>query len=159
MSGGLRRYVPEPVAVRLERGQPIEGGEHDVSVLFVDIRGYTAYSEQQEAGTVFSMVNRYTEAVSAVIQRRGGTVVEFLGDGLMAVFGAPEPMPQHAREAVRAAREVVAAVRNLALGSQEGAAPITASSRLSASICRISRPRDAPIARRTAISLVRALAR
>jgi class 3 adenylate cyclase len=126
MSEGLRRYVPEPVAVRLERGQPIEGGEHDVSVLFVDIWGYSAYSEQQEAGTVFSMVNRYTEAVSGVIQRRGGTVVEFLGDGLMAVFGAPEPMPQHAREAVRAACEVVATVRNLALGTREGAAPITA---------------------------------
>jgi len=95
-------------------------------VLFVDIWGYSAFSEQQEAGTVFSMVNRYTEAVSAVIQRRGGTVVEFLGDGLMAVFGAPEPMPEHAREAVRAACEVVTAVRNLALGSHEGAAPITA---------------------------------
>ena len=53
------------------------------------------------------MVNRYTEAVSAVIQRRGGTVVEFLGDGLMAVFGAPEPMPDHARVAVEAACEVV----------------------------------------------------
>jgi class 3 adenylate cyclase len=126
MSEGLRRYVPEPVAVRLERGQPIEGGEHDVSVLFVDIWGYSAFSEQREAGTVFSMVNRYTEAVSAVIQRRGGTVVEFLGDGLMAVFGAPEPMPEHAREAVRAACEVVTAVRNLALGSHEGGAPITA---------------------------------
>jgi len=74
---------------------------------------------------VFSMVNRYTEAVSAMIQRRGGTVVEFLGDGLMAVFGAPEPMPEHAREAVRAACEVVTAVRNLALGSDQRAAPIT----------------------------------
>ena len=111
MSEALRRYVPEPVAARLTRGQSIEGGERDVSVLFVDIRGYTTYSEQQAAGTVFSMVNRYTEAVSAVIQRRGGTVVEFLGDGLMAVFGAPEPMPDHARVAVQAACEVVATVR------------------------------------------------
>ena len=72
------------------------------------------------------MVNRYTEAVSAVIQRRGGTVVEFLGDGLMAVFGAPEPMPDHARAAVQAACEVVATVRQLALGPRDGAPPITA---------------------------------
>src|SRR5262249_60826887 len=100
MSEGLRRYVPEPVAARLERGQPIEGGEREVSVLFVDIWGYTAYSEQQAAGTVFSMVNRYTEAVSEVIQRRGGTVVEFLGDGLMAVFGALAPPPPHPRPAL-----------------------------------------------------------
>jgi adenylate cyclase len=114
------------VASRLTRGQSIEGGEHDVSVLFVDIRGYTTYSEQQAAGTVFSMVNRYTEAVSAVIQRRGGTVVEFLGDGLMAVFGAPEPMPDHARAAVEAACEVITTVRQLALGPRDGTPPITA---------------------------------
>jgi class 3 adenylate cyclase len=114
MREALRRYVPEPVAARLTRGQAIEGGERDVSVLFVDIRGYTTYSERRAAGAVFSMVNRYTEAVSAVIQRRGGTVVEFLGDGLMAVFGAPEPMPDHARAAVEAACEIAAAVRGLA---------------------------------------------
>jgi adenylate cyclase len=125
MSEALRRYVPEPVAARLTRGQSIEGGECDVAVLFVDIRGYTTYSEQQQAEAVFSMVNRYTEAVSAVIQRRGGTVVEFLGDGLMAVFGAPEPMPNHARSAVRAAREVVGAVRALDLAPSGDAAPIT----------------------------------
>src|SRR5262249_57359604 len=113
MSEGLRRYVPEPVAARLERGQPIEGGEREVSVLFVDIWGYTAYSEQQAAGTVFSMVNRYTEAVSEVIQRRGGTVVAFLGDGLMAGFRAPQPMPQHARAAVDAPRAVVPTPRPL----------------------------------------------
>ena len=118
MSEALRRYVPQPVVARLTRGQSIEGGERDVSVLFVDIRGYTTYSEAQAAGTVFSMVNRYTEAVSAVIQRRGGTVVEFLGDGLMAVFGAPDSLPDHARASVQAACEVVATVRQLALGAR-----------------------------------------
>lgn len=117
MGEAMRRYVPEPVAARLSRGQTIEGGERDVSVLFVDIRGYTTYSEQQAVGTVFSVVNRYTETVSAVIQRYGGTVVEFLGDGLMAVFGAPEPLDEHARVAVEAAREIVAAVRSLELGA------------------------------------------
>ena len=119
MGEALRRYVPEPVAARLARGQSIEGGECDVSVLFVDIRGYTTYSEQQAVGAVFSVINRYTEAVSAVIQRRGGTVVEFLGDGLMAVFGAPDPLAEHARVAVQAACEVVAAVRDLALGAPD----------------------------------------
>jgi class 3 adenylate cyclase len=125
MSEALRRYVLEPVAARLTRGQSIEGGEHDVSVLFVDIRGYTTYSEREAAGAVFSMVNRYTEAVSAVIQRRGGTVVEFLGDGVMAVFGAPEPLPDRAQAAVQAACEVVATVRDLDLGRRDGRAPIT----------------------------------
>src|SRR5262249_61577264 len=87
---------------------------------------YTASSEQGAAGTVFSMVDRYTEAVSEVIQRRGGTVVEFLGDGLMAVFGALEPLPQHASAAVQAAREVVTTVHHLSLGRLEGAEPIAA---------------------------------
>lgn len=120
MSDALRRYVPRSVAARLTRGQSIEGGECDVSILFVDIRGYTTYSEQREAGAVFSMINRYTEAVSAVIQRRGGTVVEFLGDGVMAVFGAPEALPEHARVAVQAGREVVEVVRELSLEPREG---------------------------------------
>jgi len=124
MSAALLHYVPRPVAQRLTRGQSIEGGECEVSVLFVDIRGYSAFSEARDAGEVFSLVNRYTEAVSAVIQKRGGTVVEFLGDGLMAVFGAPDPLPEHARVAVEAAREVVEAVRDLALQPGEGEAPI-----------------------------------
>lgn len=113
MREALNRYVPAPVAARVARGEAIEGGERDVSVLFVDIRGYTALSETRGAGELFSLVSRYTEAVSAVIQRHGGTVVEFLGDGLMAVFGAPEPIPDHAGAAVRAACEVADAVRRL----------------------------------------------
>jgi class 3 adenylate cyclase len=124
MGEALRRYVPEPVAARLTRGQSIEAGERDVSVLFVDIRGYATYSEGQAVGAVFSMLNRYTEAVSAAIQRRGGTVVEFLGDGLMAVFGAPDALPDHARVSVEAAREVVATVRQLALDPADADAPI-----------------------------------
>lgn len=124
MSETLRRYVPQPVAARLRRGQSIEGAERDVSVLFVDIRGYTTYSEAHASRTVFWMINRYTEAVSGVIQRRGGTVVGFLGDGLMAVFGAPDSLPDHARVSVQAAREVIAAVRHLALGPSAGDAPI-----------------------------------
>ena len=128
MREAFRRYVPAPVAARLTRGQAVEGGERDVSVLFVDIRGYSTLSEGRGAGAVFSLVNRYTEAVSATIQRRGGTVVEFLGDGLMAVFGAPEALPRHAHAAVEAAREVAATVRAIALSPDDsrpgGSTPI-----------------------------------
>lgn len=113
MRDAFRRYVPAPVAARLTRGQTIEGGERDVSVLFVDIRGYSALSETRTADAVFALVSRYTEVVSAVIQRRGGTVVEFLGDGLMAVFGAPEALADHAGAAVEAACEIASVVRRL----------------------------------------------
>jgi class 3 adenylate cyclase len=124
MNAALQRYVPQPVVAQLTRGQSIEGGERDVAVLFVDLRGYTSYSETQDVGEVFSMLNRYTEAVSAVIERRGGTVVEFLGDGLMAVFGAPNTLPDHGRAAVEAAREVVDTVRELALAPGTDGTPI-----------------------------------
>ena len=123
MGEALRRYVPQPVAARLSRGQTIEGGECEVSVLFVDIRGYTTYSEQQAVGAVFSTVNRYTESVSGVIQRRGGTVVEFLATGSW-LFGAPDPLAEHARVAVESACEIIDVVRAMQLGGADGGAPI-----------------------------------
>jgi class 3 adenylate cyclase len=126
MRDAFRRYVPAPVAARLTRGQTIEGAEKDVSVLFVDIRGYTTFSETRTADAVFSMVSRYTEAVSAVIQRRGGTVVEFLGDGLMAVFGAPEALPEHARAAVEAACEIAHVVRTIEVDGAASSAGVPA---------------------------------
>jgi class 3 adenylate cyclase len=86
-------------------------------VLFADVRGYSTYSEGRRADSVFSMINAYTEAVSDAIRAHGGTVVEFLGDGVMAVFGAPDPLAGHARAAVEAGREIVTAVRHLDLGT------------------------------------------
>jgi adenylate cyclase len=55
-------------------------------------------------------VNRYTETVSQIVQRHGGSVVEFNGDGMMAVFGAPRELAHKERAAVEAGREIVAAV-------------------------------------------------
>jgi class 3 adenylate cyclase len=111
MSEALRRWVPAPVAARIASGRALDGGERVVSVLFVDIRGYTSLSEHQGADVMFATVSRYTEAISDVIRRRNGTVVEFLGDGVMAVFGAPEPLPEHAHAAVEAARAIIDAAR------------------------------------------------
>lgn len=116
MQDSLRRYVPGVVAARLESGSELEAAEREISVLFVDIRGYTTYSEGQTAEEIFSTVNRYTEAVSRVVRQHFGAIVEFNGDGLMAVFGAPETFAEKERAAVEAGREIVAAVRSLALG-------------------------------------------
>jgi len=109
----LRRYVPEPVAARIVSGQGLEAGEQEISVLFVDIRGYTTYSEGRTATEIFSLVNRYTETVSGVVRHHKGTIVEFNGDGMMAVFGAPESLVEKERAAVEAGREIVTAVRFL----------------------------------------------
>ena len=103
----LRRYVPGAIADRLASGDELESGEREVSVLFVDIRGYTQLAESLRPDEIFSTVNRYTSAVSSVVEENGGSVVEFNGDGMMAVFGAPRDHPHKERAAVEAARRIV----------------------------------------------------
>jgi class 3 adenylate cyclase len=109
----LRQYVPASIADQLVRGRELEDGERVVSVLFVDLRGYTGLVEGRMAEEIFGVVSAYTEAVSRVVTEHGGTVVEFNGDGMMAVFGAPKPLPDKERRALSAARGIVAAVSGL----------------------------------------------
>ncbi|MDG2306843.1 MAG: adenylate/guanylate cyclase domain-containing protein [Candidatus Binatia bacterium] len=116
MRDSFRRYVPSSVADHLAAGEDIEGGERELSVLFADVRGYSTYSEGKEAEAIFSVVNELTEAISSVIRQHDGTVVEFLGDGVMAVFGAPNPNPAHARSAVQAGCSIVSEIDRLELG-------------------------------------------
>jgi class 3 adenylate cyclase len=111
----FRRYVPGAIAEELESGADLEVGEREVSVLFVDIRGYTAYAEGREAEEIFSTINRYTHVVSQLVRAHGGSVVEFNGDGMMAVFGAPRELPAKERAAVDAGLAIVAAVAGLAV--------------------------------------------
>ncbi len=120
MQEELRRYVPGAVAEQIQSGQDLEAGVREVSVLFVDIRGYTTLSEDRRAEEIFSTVNRYTETVSQIVQKHSGSVVEFNGDGMMAVFGAPRELAHKERAAVETAREILAAVGGLAV---EGEGP------------------------------------
>jgi class 3 adenylate cyclase len=106
----MRRYVPGAVADAIAHGDELDTGEREVSVLFVDIRGYTSIADGRKATDIFSTVNRYTETVSSIVNRRGGVVVEFNGDGMMAVFGAPRPLEGKEGAAVRAARDLLTAV-------------------------------------------------
>ncbi len=110
----MQRYVPGALADVIAAGAELETGEREVSVLFVDIRGYTAYADERDVSTVFSTVNRYTEAVSSIVRELGGVVVEFNGDGMMALFGAPRPLPDKEAAAVTAGRRLVHEVPRLA---------------------------------------------
>ncbi len=103
----LRRYVPGSLADFLEKGQEVDVGETEVSVLFVDLRGYASYAEGLAPDEIFTSVNRYTELVSAAIHEHRGTVVEFNGDGMMAVFGAPQEIEHKEEAAVAAGRAIV----------------------------------------------------
>jgi class 3 adenylate cyclase len=117
MNEALRSYVPEAVAAELERGARFEPGEQEVSVLFVDVRGYTSFAEGRTPAEIFSAINAYTTEASAVVGRHGGAVVEFHGDGLLAVFGAPRALADKERCAVGAGLEIVAAVEALRIGA------------------------------------------
>jgi class 3 adenylate cyclase len=107
MQSALRRYVPGALANRVLAGDALAPSEREVTVLFVDIRGYTGLAERLGAEDVFATLNEHTERVSRIVQEHGGTIVEFNGDGMMAVFGAPDPLPKKEQAAVEAARKIV----------------------------------------------------
>ena len=75
--------------------------------MFTDLRGFTTFSEGLEAEEVIGLLNGYLGEISDAVLAHGGTLVSYLGDGLMAVFGAPLPQDDHADRAVAAAREML----------------------------------------------------
>ena len=95
-----------------------------VSVLFVDLVGFTPLSESRDAEDVRELLSRYYESASTVITRHGGIVEKFIGDAVMAVWGAPVAREDDAERAVRAALEVLAAVA--AFGQDVGAPELRA---------------------------------
>jgi adenylate cyclase len=102
----FERYVAAPVVAKLlaEDRRPDLGGELlTVTVLFSDIRGFTAFSEKLGAHEVVEMLNAYFTRVCEPILAEGGTVDKYIGDAVMAEFGSPFPYPDHARRAIRAA--------------------------------------------------------
>ena len=106
IQGIFGRFVaPEVVKELVSDGVEIQlgGVEREVTMLFVDIRGFTAFSEANPPEKVVSMVNRYLGLTSRSIQDNGGTIDKFMGDATMAVFNAPNDVPDHALKAVKAA--------------------------------------------------------
>ncbi|MBN2358314.1 MAG: GAF domain-containing protein, partial [Deltaproteobacteria bacterium] len=91
-----------------ERGQNV-----DATILFADIRGFTALAEPMAAERVVTMLNEYFECAVEVVFRHDGVLDKYIGDALMAVWGVPAPAPDHARRALRAAVELRAAVAEL----------------------------------------------
>ena len=111
MRAAFGTYMDKEVAALILSGQFPEGGvEVDVSLLFCDVRGFTSYAENAAATEVVATLNQMFEVMVPIVDRHGGHVDKFIGDGLLAVFGAPEAYPDHADRAVAAACEIVAAV-------------------------------------------------
>ena len=99
----LDREVAEYI---LSDGFSPEGEEMDVSILFCDVRDFTGFAAEADAKEVVARLNELFEAMVPIVSRHGGHVDKFVGDGLLAVFGAPEPHPDHGDRAVRAAVEM-----------------------------------------------------
>ena len=102
------RFVSHDVAEAVLGGRvPLEGVRREASILFQDIRGFTALTERLDAAVLLEMLNEFFTEVVAAVEAEGGVVKQFLGDGVMALFGAPQPHADHARRAVRAALGIV----------------------------------------------------
>jgi class 3 adenylate cyclase/DNA-binding NarL/FixJ family response regulator len=101
----LASFVPQQLADRLAAhpDEAIEPQEVEVTVLFSDIRGFSTIAERMEARDVAAVVGRHLSAMAEVVAAHGGTIDKFQGDAVMAVFGAPDPLPGHAGRALRCA--------------------------------------------------------
>jgi adenylate cyclase len=79
----------------------------EVTVLFSDIRGFTTFSEGREPSEVLDILNRYHEEMADAVMENGGTLISFIGDGILAAFGAPIEQSDHADRAFATATEML----------------------------------------------------
>jgi class 3 adenylate cyclase len=125
-------YVDPAVASRvLDEGPQLVGTVIEVTVAFIDIRGFTTFAEQSTPTEVFGLLNEFYGVVVPVVEHYGGHANTFQGDGLLAVFGAPTELEDHADRAVTASIEVARAVRqhfggDLRLGIGINSGPVVA---------------------------------
>ncbi|MBA2545932.1 MAG: adenylate/guanylate cyclase domain-containing protein [Solirubrobacterales bacterium] len=105
------RFVPEQVVgqvlARTDDDLRLGGQRMVVTVLFSDIRGFTTFSETRSPEEVFEVLNRYHEEMTEAVMDHGGTLISFMGDGIMAVHGAPIEQGDHADRALATAIEML----------------------------------------------------
>jgi len=107
------RFVPEEVVnqvlLQTDEGLRLGGARVFGTCMFTDLRGSTQFAESLPPETVVEVINRYLGELTEAILGNGGTLISYLGDGFMAVFGAPIEQEDHADRAVAAAREILGA--------------------------------------------------
>ena len=104
---------PEIAAQLLQSDLKLGGEEREVTILFCDLRNFTSFSEKMTPADVLSLLNRYLDRMSTIIEKHGGVIDKYIGDAIMALFGAPVADPAAASHAVAAAREMAQALNVL----------------------------------------------
>ena len=116
LSALFGQYVP-PELVREMASNPRRFGmqavSRDMTVLFADVRGFTGIAEDLEPPELSLLMNEFLTVMTRVIHRHRGTIDKYMGDAVMAFWGAPVPDPEHARNALRAAFEMNGAMQSL----------------------------------------------
>ena len=112
---GLARLVPTKVVEEILAGNEdvLRPTRRTVTILFSDIRGFTTYSEGRDPADVLSFLDDYLGRIAQVVQGHDGTVNKFMGDGMLALWGAPTPRDDHALCAVKAAIDMQKVVREI----------------------------------------------
>ena len=116
MLSGLRSfetYVPRSLVTRLIKNDAdsiVDSGERELTVMFTDIAGFTAMAEQMPAADVAAFLNGHFALLGACVEAEGGTVDKFIGDALMAFWGAPDPLDDTASPATRTALAITSAI-------------------------------------------------
>jgi len=108
-----KNVSPEVAAQLLRDGAALGGEEREVTILFADLRGFTTLSEQLPAPALLALLNRYLDRMSAEIERQGGVIDKYIGDAIMALFGAPVAQGNAAGRALAAALAMERALAGL----------------------------------------------
>ena len=114
--GGLRRFLPPQVAdliVASGTEKQLEGHRREITALFCDLRGFTGFSESSDPEDVMELLREYHAAIGGIINKYGGTLERYAGDGVMVVFNDPIPVDNPALQAVLMAIDMRAAIGEL----------------------------------------------
>lgn len=119
LTGLFGQYVPPELVEEMSRdpeNYSMAGRKAELTVLFSDVRGFTTISEGLEPDQLASLMNEYLGAMTVVVRKHRGTLDKYIGDAIMAFWGAPVDDPEHAKHAVRTGLEMHVALDELNKG-------------------------------------------
>lgn len=122
----FEKYISNEIVQKIvdnPSGKLIEGRRYTASVLVSDVRGFTALSESIDAESLVTILNHYFGVISEIVVNHGGIVTEFLGDGIMCVFGAPKANNTYAEDAIATALSIQAAMPEINAWNTENGYP------------------------------------